>query len=316
MKPIVPDAMASPTNPPDFEASLRTLSGKARLAGALGWPVSHSLSPTLHGYWLARHGIDGAYVPLPVRPEHFDRAVRGLALAGFAGFNVTVPHKEAALSACDTLDDAARRIGAVNTIVVSRAAGGASDGVRLEGRNTDGFGFIENLRALAPAVLDPARAQGACAVVIGAGGAARAVCDVLIEAGFRVALTNRTADRARSLASRLGPAAQAVGWDERGPSLTGAALVVNTTSLGMAGQPPLELDLALLPSDAVVADIVYVPLETDLLKAARARGNPVVDGLGMLLHQGRAGFHAWFGTDPVVDEPLRRFMLAALAQRG
>jgi len=307
--------MASPSAPPDFEALLRTLSGKARVAGVLGWPVSHSLSPALHGYWLARHGIDGAYVPLPVRPEHFDRALRGLALAGFAGFNVTVPHKEAALAACDTLDGSARRIGAVNTIVVS-AAGTAPGDVRLEGRNTDGFGFIENLRALAPAVLEPARAKDACAVVVGAGGAARAVCDALLEKGFRIRLTNRTAERARALATSLGSAVQVIDWDQRCPALAGAALVVNTTSLGMAGQPPLVLDLSLLPNDAVVVDIVYVPLETDLLKAARARGNPVVDGLGMLLHQGRAGFHAWFGIDPTVDEPLRRFMLAALARRG
>lgn len=276
------------------------LSGQAKLAGVLGWPVSHSRSPRLHGFWLRRYRIDGTYVPLAVRPESFVEAVRALPLLGFRGANVTVPHKEAALAAMDRVEDSARRIGAVNTIVID------SDG-RLEGRNTDGFGFLESLRAQQPGW----QAAAGPAVLLGAGGAARAVAVALIDAGApEIRLVNRTVSRAERLAREVGGPVRVFAWDDRAVALAGAALLVNTTTLGMAGQPPLELDLDPLPPEAVVNDIVYAPLETALLAAARARGNPVVDGLGMLLHQARPGFAAWYGVEPEVTPDLRAFVLA------
>ena len=276
-----------------------SLTGAARLAGVMGWPVAHSRSPRLHGYWLEQHGLDGAYLPLPVRPEAFARALSALADLGFRGVNVTLPHKEAALEACHEVDDAARRIGAVNTIVIEEG--------RLHGSNTDGYGFLENLRQGAPEW----RADLGPAVVLGAGGAARAVVAALIEAGAPdLRLTNRTRTRAEALAEQLGGPITVADWDERGAVLTDAALLVNTTSLGMTGQDPLEIDLAALPQGALVNDLVYAPLETPLLASARGRGNPAVDGLGMLLHQARPGFAAWFGIEPQVTEELRRFVLA------
>jgi len=280
-----------------FESGM--LSGRSRVAGIIGWPVTHSRSPRLHGFWLRRYGIDGAYVPLPVQPERFAEALRALPLLGFAGANVTVPHKEAALASVDRASREARHIGAVNTIVV------AADGT-LEGRNTDGFGFSENLRDALPgwsAVAGPA-------VLLGAGGAARAVAVALLDAGApEVRLANRTAERAERLAADIGGPIRVVGWDDRTAALADASLLVNTTTLGMAGQPPLDLPLDRLPPTAVVNDIIYAPLETALLAAARRRGNPVVDGLGMLLHQARPAFCAWFGVEPEVTPELRRFVL-------
>ncbi len=279
------------------------LSGHAKLAGVMGWPVGHSLSPRLHGYWLDKHGIDGAYVPLPVRPDAFPGAVRALAALGFRGANLTIPHKEAALALCDTLDAAAQRIGSVNTLVFG-------DG-RIEGRNSDAFGFIENLRDGAPAW----RASAAPAVVLGAGGAARAVIVSLLDAGAQeVRLCNRTPARAEALAEDIGVgdmkgAVVCVPWDARANALSGAGLLVNTTSLGMAGHGALDLALDDLPTSALVTDIVYTPLETDLLRRARARGHAAVDGLGMLLHQARPGFEAWFGVTPEVTPELRAFVL-------
>jgi shikimate dehydrogenase len=273
------------------------LTGKARLAGILGWPVSHSRSPRLHGFWLERHGIDGAYVPLPVRPENFAAAVRGLAAAGFAGANVTIPHKLAAFAVCDAVDASARRAGAVNTLVFR-------DG-RIEGSNTDGSGFIANLRAHG---VDPAAGP---ALVLGGGGSARAVVAALQDAGAPVSLANRTRARADALAGDL-PGLTVRDWTARDAALADHALVVNTTSLGMAGNPALELDLDRAPAGLAVADIVYVPLETPLLAAARARGLRAVEGLGLLLHQAVPGFTAWFGVEPVVDDALRRFVAAGL----
>jgi shikimate dehydrogenase len=285
------------------DASLRTLTGAARLAGVLAWPVAHSRSPRLHGFWLAAHGIDGAYVPLAVRPEDLAQAVAALPLLGFRGANVTVPHKEAALAACAEVSDEARRIGAVNTLVVG-------DDGRLEGRNTDGFGFLENLKAGAPGW----SAASGPAVLLGAGGAARAIAVALLDAGApEIRIVNRSRDRARKLGSDLGDRRLVMDdWTRRGAALADAALLVNTTSLGMKGQPALDLDLARLPTAALVNDIVYVPLETPLLAAARARGNPVVDGLGMLLHQARPGFQAWFGVMPEVSPALRAYVLDGL----
>lgn len=271
-------------------------------AGVMGWPVEHSRSPALHGFWLKQYGIAGAYVKLPVPPEGLRAALRGLPEKGFAGCNLTLPHKEAALAIIDHVDASARRIGAVNTIVVR------ADGT-LEGRNTDAFGFIENLRAGAP----DWRADHGAAVVLGAGGAARAVLAALIDAGVpEIRLLNRHRARAESLAAALGGEIRVLDWEARARALAGAALLVNTTSLGMHGAPPLELALDALDRAAVVNDIVYVPLETPLLAAARRRGNTVVDGLGMLLHQARPAFAAWFGVMPAVTGELRRTIEATL----
>jgi len=271
--------------------------GTTRVAGLMGWPVRHSRSPQLHGYWLAEHGIDGAYVPLPVEPTRLETALRALPALGFIGVNITVPHKASALSLVDRVNPVARRAGAVNTVVVQ------PDGT-LEGRNTDAFGFLAALEQDAPQWQ-----ADRPAVVLGAGGSARAVIVALIDAGLtEIRVINRTRAKAEAL-QELGPSVRVIEWDKRSAALDGAGLVVNTTTLGMAGQPALELDLRALPGDAVVNDIVYSPLETPLLSTARGRGNPVVDGLGMLLHQARPAFHAFFGLDPTVTPALRTYVL-------
>lgn len=278
---------------------MTALTGAARVAGVMGWPVAHSRSPRLHGFWLAEHAIDGAYVPFPVHPDRLEAALRGLAALGLRGCNLTVPHKEGALRLVDRADALARRIGAVNTVVVE------ADGT-LSGSNTDAFGFAENLRGEAP----DWRPDAGAAVVLGAGGAARAVAAALQDLGVpEIRVANRSAARAEELAADLGDRVRTVPWEDRERALADAALVVNTTTLGMHGQPPLPLDLARLPPSALVTDIVYTPLETPLLAAARARGNPVADGLGMLLHQARPGFEAWFGVRPEVTPALRRAVL-------
>lgn len=275
------------------------ISGKARLAGVLGWPVGHSRSPRLHGFWLERHGIDGAYVPLAVAPENLESVIRALPRMGFRGANLTVPHKEKALGLVDELDPLAERIGAVNTLVFGE------DG-RILGRNTDAFGFLENLRRGAPG-WNP---EAGPAVVLGAGGAARAVCVALKSAGVpEIRLVNRSTDRAKALARGLHGTFSVFSWDQVAPTLDGAALLVNTTTLGMTGHPPLDIDLGPLPKNAVVNDIVYAPLITDLLAQAQARGNPIVDGLGMLLWQAVPGFEAWFGIRPEVTDEVRDFVL-------
>ncbi len=277
-------------------------SGKTLTAGVIGWPISHSRSPRLHGYWLDHYGIDGAYLPLPVHPENFDIAVKGLAAAGFCGANVTVPHKEAALRICDRVDPFAAKIGAVNTLVFTE------DGV--SGSNTDAFGFLENLRSAGAGY----RPDAGPAMVIGAGGAGRGIVAALLNDGAsEVRITNRTQSRAEQvadeLAGRFEGKIEVVAWDQRADALADLALLVNSSSLGMSGQPDLELNLDRLSPDALVNDIVYTPLETSLLGRARARGNQTVDGLGMLLHQARPGFHAWFGVNPEVTKSLRSRML-------
>ena len=275
------------------------LSGKARLAGLMGWPVSHSRSPRLHNWWIERYGVDGVYVPLAVRPDDLATALRALPKLGFAGCNLTIPHKEAALAVMDEVDGLAARVGAVNTIVVR------PDG-HLWGGNSDVFGFAESLKADAP---DWRAAQGE-AVVLGAGGAARAVVAALQDLGARVRVLNRTRARADALAAEFGCAA--ADWEDRAEALAGAGLLVNTTSQGMTGEPPLDIALDRLPPRAVVCDVVYVPLRTPLLARAEARGNPVVDGLNMLLHQARPGFERWFGVKPEVTPELRAHVLASL----
>jgi shikimate dehydrogenase len=273
------------------------LTGHARVAGIAGWPVTYSRSPRLHGFWLQRHRIDGAYIPLPIRPGELPIAMRGLLAAGFAGSNVTIPHKLAAFEICDTVDDTARRAGAVNTLIFR-------DG-EIAGSNTDGYGFVANLRAYG---VEPAAGP---ALLLGAGGSARAVAAALLDAGAAVTVANRTSARAEALARDL-PGLRIVNWDARVAALRDHALLVNTTPLGMIGHEALDLDLAGAPASLVVADNVYVPLETPLLAAARARGLRCVEGLGMLLHQAVPGFHAWFGVRPEVDEELRQFVAADL----
>jgi shikimate dehydrogenase len=284
------------------------ITGTTQLAGIMGWPVAHSRSPLLHGFWLSETGVDGAYLPLPVRPEHIAQALRALPILGFRGCNLTIPHKQAALSVADRVEPLARRIGAVNTIVV------AADGT-LEARNTDAYGFRESLREAAPQ-WDPASGP---AVILGAGGSARAVIAALTDAGVEeIRIVNRTLARAEIVARDLAARTARItvhSWKQAHTVQRGAGLLVNTTSLGMAGQPPLVLDLSALPLSAPVVDIVYVPLETDLLATARRRGHPVVDGLGMLLHQGRPGFEAWFGAPVRVTPELRTAIVDSLVPR-
>lgn len=275
------------------------LTGKAKLAGVMGWPVGHSKSPRLHGYWLEQFGLDGAYLPLSVAPEDFEAVLKALPRMGFAGVNVTVPHKEAALAVSDTLTDQALRIGAVNTIVFGE------DG-KIHGSNTDGYGFLENLKFGAPEW----SAKNGPVVVIGAGGAARAVCAALIDDGVpEVRVINRTQAKALALAADIQGDISVLPNSALPAALKDTSLLVNTTILGMVGSPPLEINLDGLPTSAVVTDIVYAPLQTNLLKSAAARGNVTVDGLGMLLHQARPGFEAWFGANPEVTPALRKFVL-------
>jgi shikimate dehydrogenase len=273
------------------------LTGQARLAGIIGWPVAHSRSPRLHGFWLERHCIDGAYVPLPIRPENFATAVRGLQAAGFAGANVTAPHKLAAFAICDSVDPSAQRAGAVNTLVFR-------DG-HITGSNTDGWGFLANLRAHG---VDPAAGPG---LILGAGGAARAIAATLLAEGIAVTIANRTPSHAEALCADL-PGLRRIAWDDRNEALADHALLVNATSLGMHDRPPLTLDLDYAPAAMAVADIVYAPLQTKLLRDANALGLRAVEGLGMLLYQAIPGFRTWFGVEPQVDADLRRFVAADL----
>ena len=275
-----------------------------KLAGVIGWPITHSLSPVLHAHWFERYGRAGAYVPLPVPPDRLAAALDGLPALGFAGCNVTLPHKEAVFERVDEHDAAALAMRAVNTVLV------LPDG-RLRGLNTDGVGFLAHLRAEHPAL----NLAGQRALLLGTGGAARAIARVLLDAGIdRLGLCNRTRARAEALAVDLDAdgRVEIVVWEKRGAALEGLALLVNATSLGMAGKPPLDLALDALPRDAVVDDIVYRPLRTPLLAAARARGNPTVDGLGMLLHQAVPGFAHWGGVMPAVDAATRRAVLTVL----
>lgn len=272
------------------------------LAGIIGWPVAHSRSPLIHSYWLEKYGISGAYVPLPVAPGALGVAIPGLAALGFRGCNITLPHKVEALKLMDEVDANARRMGAMNTVVVQ------PDG-SLKGFNNDGFGYIQSLLDAKP----DWRADTGPITVLGAGGAARAVVLSLADRGAKeIRLLNRTPDKAEALAREFGAPVTALPWEDRHAALADVALLVNTTSQGMHGYPALALDLAALPLHAVVSDVIYVPLETPLLAAARARGNPTVNGLGMLLNQARPAFQAWFGVMPEITPELRRAIEASL----
>jgi shikimate dehydrogenase len=277
-------------------------SEKFRMAGVMGWPVLHSRSPLLHNHWLRERGLAGVYVPLEIKVETLGAALRALPALGFAGCNLTLPHKIEALGMVDTVDPAGARIGAINCVVVREDA-------KLDGFNFDAWGFVESVLERQPAW----KADTGPAVVLGAGGGARAIVDGLLQRGAKeVRVVNRTLARAEELRARFGSAILPVAWAERVRALDGAATLVNTTTQGMTGQAPLDIDLGNLPKSALICDIVYVPLETGLLAAARARGNPVVDGLGMLLHQARPAFRAWFGMLPEITPDLRARIEATL----
>ena len=272
------------------------------LAGVMGWPVAHSRSPLIHNYWLQKYGLTGSYVQLAVQPGQLATALSGLAALGFKGCNVTIPYKVEALKLMHLVDANARRVGAVNTVVVQ------PDGT-LKGMNTDGFGYIQSLLDAQP----DWRANSGPVVVLGAGGAARAVVLALADQGAKdIRLINRTPEKAEAMAAEFGSPVKALLWEQRHAALGSAALLVNTTSQGMHGHQPLDLDLSALPTHALVSDIIYVPLETPLLQAAKARGNPTVGGLGMLLNQARPAFEAWFGILPDVTPELRRLVEATL----
>lgn len=262
----------------------------------------HSRSPKLHNYWLERHGLVGTYLPLPIEPDRIGAALRALPGLGFSGCNLTIPHKETAMAVVDRVDTRARRIGAISCVTVE------ADGT-LTGTNNDSFGFISSLQENAP----DWRADAGPVVVVGAGGAARAVLDGLIEKGAReIRLVNRTFERAQRLQRDFGGSVCAYRWEKRAGLLEGAATLVNTTSQGMVGEPALDLPLAALGRSSLVADVVYIPRETPLLAAARTRGNRTVNGLGMLLHQARPAFHGWFGIMPEVTPELRALIEATL----
>ncbi len=272
------------------------------LAGVMGWPVAHSRSPAIHNHWIRQHGLNGSYVLLPVQPDRLVDAVRGLRALGFAGCNVTIPHKVAAMALMDRIDPLAARIGAINTIVVE------ADGT-LTGYNNDAYGFIQSLLDAQP----DWRADAGPVTVLGAGGAARAILVALAERGAReIRLCNRSLDKAQALAAEFGAPIRALPWDQREDALDGCALLVNSTSLGMKGQDALEISLDRLPKHALVCDAIYIPLETPLLADARARGNATVNGLGMLLNQARPAFQRWFGVTPELTPELRRMIEATL----
>jgi shikimate dehydrogenase len=273
-------------------------------ACVIGWPIEHSRSPMIHGYWLKRYGVAGSYTKQAVRPEDVADFLHNLARHGFAGCNVTLPHKQAALAAADERDAAATAIGAANTLWL--------DAGRLIASNTDGYGFMTHLAQSAPRW----NAVDAPVAILGAGGAARAIVHGFLDAGVgEIRVLNRTLARAEDLAHHFGARVKPCAWSERHAQLSDAGLLVNTTSIGMAGSGVLDIDLSWLRSDCIVADIVYVPLETDLLRRARARGHRTVDGLGMLLHQAVPGFEKWFGVKPQVTDELRALLVADIEGR-
>jgi len=271
------------------------------LAGVIGSPIAHSRSPVLHGYWLRRYGIRGHYIPLDIAQADLREALQMLPRMGFVGLNVTIPHKESVLALADIVTDRAALIGAANTLIFRK------DG-KVHADNTDGAGFVANLRQHAPD-WDPASGP---AMVFGAGGAARAVVAALIEVGVpEIRLTNRTRPRADALRAAFGAKVTVLDWVQAPAALSDAATVVNTTALGMVGKPEFALSLDQINPGALVNDLVYTPLETHFLQAAAARGCRTVDGLGMLLHQAAPGFERWFGHRPEVDQATRDVVLGA-----
>ena len=271
-------------------------------AAVIGHPIAHSKSPLIHGHWIVQYGLEGSYEAIDIPCESLEEEVRNLAARGYAGFNVTIPHKEVMLGICDELSEEARAIGAVNTVIVRED--------KLYGTNTDAFGFIQNIKSEAPGFDFTAGP----AVLLGAGGAARAIVHGLLDEGAaEIVITNRTAAKAEALREAYGAPEKIriIDWEERSAALAGANLLVNSTALGMEGQAPLEIDLDVLPVGALVTDIVYAPLETPLLAAAKARGNITVGGIGMLLHQARPAFESWFSVMPEVSAELQQKVLAS-----
>ena len=272
---------------------------KIPLAGVIGHPIAHSKSPQLHGHWLRTLGLKGHYIPMDVAPENLKKVIKALPKMGFVGANVTIPHKENVMELVSQVTDRATLIGAVNTLIFR-------DDGSVIGDNTDGYGFIENLRQGAPDWL----ADTGPAVVLGAGGAARAVVASLLDAGApEILISNRTRIRAETLREEFGTRLTVVDWAQAGNAIENGATIVNTTSLGMAGKPDLRVPLDGLSKDAVVTDLVYNPLQTQLLAAAEDIGCTTVDGLGMLLHQAVPGFERWFGIRPTVDDATRQAVL-------
>jgi shikimate dehydrogenase len=268
------------------------------LAAVMGWPVMHSRSPLMHNYWFDKLELAGAYVPLAIEPGKLGPALRALHPLGFSGCNLTIPHKEDAMAIVDEVDEVAKAIGAISCVVVR------SDG-SLFGTNNDWFGFINNLKQEQPGW----RADAGPIAVIGAGGGSRAVCYGLMREGAtEIRLVNRTRERAEAIANEVGGPIAVLPWEARHDALDGVAMAVNTTSQGMVGQAALDLRLDRLPNTALAADIIYIPLETPYLAAARARGNPTINGLGMLLHQGRPAWKMWFGIEPEVTTELHERM--------
>jgi shikimate dehydrogenase len=283
-----------------------SISGRARLAGIVGWPVAHSLSPRLHGFWLSAHAIDGAYVPLSVEKQNFARVIDALRHSGFVGVNVTVPHKEAAFAICHVVDDAARAAGAVNLLLFQ------PDGV-IEGRNTDAPGLAASLQEN----LGKGALTGKCAIVLGTGGAARAAVLALSSLGASsIAIVSRTLSRgenlAREMAISTGANIRAFAWSDWKTPAARANIVINATSAGMSDNPAPDIDLDALPVASAVCDLVYNPLETELLKRAQAGGRRAVDGLGMLMHQAAPAFEAFYGERPQVTSALRSELKKAL----
>jgi shikimate dehydrogenase len=275
-------------------------SNQFKLAGVMGMPIFQSRSPIIHNHWIGVHGVKAAYGHFPVQIDRVEAAVRGLAALGMAGCNITLPHKVKAMPLMDHLTPMAQRVGAINCIVVQ------ADG-SLHGHNNDGYGYIQSLKDEKP----DWHADAGPITILGAGGAARAVIISLIDAGAReIRLLNRTREKADQLASLNPQVVQVLDWSQRHAALAGAAMLVNTTNQGMYDQPPLELHLDELPRTALVSDLIYVPLETPLVKAAKARGHVAVNGLGMLLNQAVPAFEAWFGIKPVIDAALRQKILA------
>lgn len=268
-------------------------------AGVIGYPIAHSKSPLIHRYWMDKYNVSGHYTAIEIHTDNLKEEVQKLVNEGFTGFNVTVPHKQDIMTLCDDVDDKARAIGAVNTIIIKDN--------KLHGTNTDSIGFIQNIKSSQPKF----NFQDKTALVLGAGGAARAIIYGLLGAGVKkIILTNRTAQKAENLAQELGSQLECLAWDKRETLLSDVDLVVNTTSLGMTGKPELEMDISALHSDAIVCDIVYAPLMTDLLKQAKTQGNQLVTGIGMLLYQAQPAFEAWTNIRPEVDADLEKLVLS------
>ena len=276
------------------------MSGEFMLAGVMGWPIAQSRSPVLHNFWIEKYRINGRYVPLAVKPEWLADAIRGLPALGFRGCNLTMPHKQYVMTMVDSLTDTAKRIGAVNCIVVG-------DDGKMLGTNNDGNGYVLSVQEVAPQWKP---GVGPIAI-LGAGGAARALIVAMLEGGAKeIRLINRTFEKAEQLAKEFGPTIRPIAWEKRGDAISDVALLTNATNQGMIGKPALDISLAKLSKQTLVSDLVDVPPETPFLAAAKVRGNITINGLGMLLHQARPAFQAWFGVMPEITPDLRTTIMA------